>query len=194
MNLWHLLVLACTAFAVGALLARLRQPKRPPPGPRPLPGRTFESVRRGYRAHAADIWRCAPAEVSPAMENAAKRDLYAADHGATFAMRRGWIANNPGVPSLPDASILWPDVDITKPTTDLPLTAYDVWIEGFITNGEKVPAQLVEAGVLAHSWHAACTEAVRRAGWDVSYLDLHRMTYFGCRFFPNEEAARGTFG
>lgn len=102
-----LVALAGVGLILGVLAAawlhRLRRPRKPPPEPK---RRTVKNTRPGRVAHAADMWRCDPADVTEAMEKAALRDLYAANYGASRATRRRWIADNAEVPPLPATSIL----------------------------------------------------------------------------------------
>lgn len=102
MNWWIIggLVLLAVLLALG--LRRRKAADQPPVQPAAglLPRRNAQSVRRGYRAHAADLWGCDPEEVTEAMEAAAKRDLYAMAYGATMEHRQRVLAENPEVPPV----------------------------------------------------------------------------------------------
>lgn len=81
--------------------------------------------------------------------------------------------------------------DEAKPKSDL--KTYEIWAEGYHVTGESGKATL-----LASSEGTSFEDAVRRlalhngafGGW----VNLEKMTYFGCRLFDNEHAARATYG
>jgi len=79
---------------------------------------------------------------------------------------------------------------------------YQVWLEGYAATGESGTAMqlnlpnedctLWEGGV---SFRAACLNALETLKWEIDhYYDYARNTYWGCRFFDNEQDARKTFG
>ncbi len=60
---------------------------------------------------------------------------------------------------------------------------YDIWVEGFATNGNRSEAKLIASNVEASSFKDACALA--------GYPDLNIR---GCRLYDNERDARKTFG
>jgi hypothetical protein len=74
--------------------------------------------------------------------------------------------------------------DSSTPTRKL----WDVWMEGYATNGERAKAELL-GSVEADSFHEAC---VKIAGKQFpSNYDSIRNCVWGCRLFPTgEEAAK----
>lgn len=80
-----------------------RKASRPaaPLAPRPSkPRRNPESVKIGYRAHAADLFGVDPVACSEEMVEAAKRDLFAASYGAGKDVRIAMIEADPMLPAL----------------------------------------------------------------------------------------------
>ena len=69
---------------------------------------------------------------------------------------------------------------------------YTVWLEGFSATGEIGRAQFCgEYG--ANDFAQACEIWIMQNG-DFSLFNKHSLTYWGCRFFEDENKARATFG
>lgn len=66
---------------------------------------------------------------------------------------------------------------------------YTIWMEGFLTNGDKAEAHLVGTFEAA-SFEEACQKAFEG---DPLY-NQERNTYWGCGLYDNEAAARKSFG
>ena len=69
------------------------------------------------------------------------------------------------------------------------MKAYNIWMEGFAATGESAPASFVGT-VQANSFKEACQKAFEGN----SSYNPERNTYWGCRLFDNEAAARRSFG
>jgi hypothetical protein len=66
---------------------------------------------------------------------------------------------------------------------------FDVWVEGYATNGERSTAQLL-GSVLADNWKDACQIVC-----DSCDLPLDDdLKVWGCQLFENEQDARRNFG
>lgn len=70
---------------------------------------------------------------------------------------------------------------------------YQVWLEGFAATGQQQGAQFI-GEVESESFNQAIEILLKQKEWDMSYLNLHNRTYYGCRFFDNETDARKAFG
>jgi hypothetical protein len=73
---------------------------------------------------------------------------------------------------------------------------YDIWSEGFRASGDHGTAQCLGTEV-ARSFSEACWKffVLKASENDPSRCyDFERNTYWDCRLFDNEEAARATFG
>ena len=70
---------------------------------------------------------------------------------------------------------------------------YEVWDEGFATNGNQSTA--VYLGVYkAETFVNACRIAIMANDWDMNYFDEKNISYWGCKFYDNEKDARKNFG
>lgn len=75
---------------------------------------------------------------------------------------------------------------------------YDVWMEGYRATGEQIAAQYL-GSVDRPTFTEACDAImqVKRSEekWEVNkYYDRSKLTYWGCRLFETEAAARKSFG
>lgn len=72
---------------------------------------------------------------------------------------------------------------------------YQIWMEGFLCTGmEGTPEPARYLGeVEANSWQEACDIQGRSMGLGLDYNSEQR-SWWGCRFFDNEQDARKTFG
>lgn len=71
--------------------------------------------------------------------------------------------------------------------------SFEVWVEGYRATGEHARAELWGTAS-AHSFREAVAIVYAVKGADPSYLDLDRLSSWGCRFFDNEADARKSFG
>lgn len=73
------------------------------------------------------------------------------------------------------------------------MTRYDIWREGYETNGMRDGAALLgsEEGT---SFADACARLAARDCDFGKYFSADRMTFWGCRLFGNEADARKAFG
>lgn len=87
---------------------------------------------------------------------------------------------------------------------------YEIWIEGYAATGESGTAQrLLRPGELDSKWKGitfqqAVVKALNELKWTMlsemaqgcggCLYDPKRNTYWGCRFYNNEEEARKSFG
>jgi hypothetical protein len=78
---------------------------------------------------------------------------------------------------------------------------YQVWSEGYAATGNSGEAfQLNLTNGTCTMWkgdtfRAACINAMLSIGWEIDhYYDYGKNTYWGCRFFDNEQDARKSFG
>lgn len=70
---------------------------------------------------------------------------------------------------------------------------YEIWIEGYCTNGDgRVPGHLVTR-IVAESFQAACDKHYSDPRLADLYED-HGPSYWGCELFDNETSARKAYG
>jgi hypothetical protein len=70
---------------------------------------------------------------------------------------------------------------------------WEVWMEGYCVTGNRKGAEFL--GKFFGTWKEAVTKAVTQKFDQLDgYWDEDKLTYWGCRFFDNEEEARSTFG
>lgn len=73
----------------------------------------------------------------------------------------------------------------------MPLKTYEIWAEGYQTNGEHGTASLLNR-VVAANFLDACR---KKYHWDSYYSERDGIPYYwGCRLFDNEADARKAFG
>lgn len=74
------------------------------------------------------------------------------------------------------------------------MNTYEVWTEGFATNGQRQGATF--HGLFeGHNFKEAVISFYDSANEKTkSCIDIDRMTFWGCRFFDNEDDARKSFG
>lgn len=70
---------------------------------------------------------------------------------------------------------------------------FDVWSEGYSATGGSAQAFYL-GSYPAKTFNEACFKALMTKKWDMSFYDMKRNTYWGCRFFDNEADARKSFG
>jgi hypothetical protein len=71
---------------------------------------------------------------------------------------------------------------------------FDIWSEGYAATGERAGAHYhgCARGV---DFRDACVRFFRRQPErDAQYFDARRLTYWACKLFDNESAARRSFG
>lgn len=66
---------------------------------------------------------------------------------------------------------------------------YEIWSEGYITNGERAGAHF-HGRAMGDTFAEAC----RRLFKDDYNYDDEKGTHWGCRLFDNEDDARKSFG
>jgi hypothetical protein len=66
---------------------------------------------------------------------------------------------------------------------------YEIWAEGFAATGERGEAQLL-GRCYGNSFREACINQFIGN----KLFDSSRLTYWGCKLFDNENAARRSFG
>ena len=69
---------------------------------------------------------------------------------------------------------------------------WPVWMEGYQVTGNQKTAEFL--GNFFGTWKEAVTKAASKLGQAETYFNEEKLTYWGCRFFDNEEEARATFG
>jgi hypothetical protein len=67
---------------------------------------------------------------------------------------------------------------------------YDIWAEGYAVTGNSGTAQKMAGGVRATSFKNACIKHFEGS----PFFDKEKLTYWGCKLFPDEYDARKTFG
>lgn len=72
------------------------------------------------------------------------------------------------------------------------LKEYEIWMEGYRTNGDFGTAYRL-GYFTGLNFKDACKNAINLLGYDNSYYDPERNTYWGCRLYDNSEDARKTF-
>jgi hypothetical protein len=80
-------------------------------------------------------------------------------------------------------------------TTEGIVAEFSVWLEGYQVTGNKDEARLVGT-VEAPTFADACAEVMSKPPWndDPSLFNREALTYWGCRLFDNEAAAREAYG
>jgi hypothetical protein len=83
---------------------------------------------------------------------------------------------------------------ITKDDLDIndnpELKKYDIWIEGYISQGHSAKAQLVVSSVQAPSFRQACDNHHKEFGG----YNSDTLTICGFKLFDNQQDARKSFG
>lgn len=69
---------------------------------------------------------------------------------------------------------------------------YEVWSEGYSISGNSADASLMGT-IEANTFQEACEKLAEEKLW-LTDFDPARLTYWGCRLFDNEQAARESFG
>jgi hypothetical protein len=70
---------------------------------------------------------------------------------------------------------------------------WPVWMEGYCVTGNRMTAQFM--GQFFGTWAEAVEKAIKSKTDQLEgYWDADKLTYWGCRFYDNEEAARKSFG
>lgn len=72
------------------------------------------------------------------------------------------------------------------------MSTFEVWAEGYAATGESGTATFFGMAE-APSFAAACAQLFNRPPHD-AYFNAKALTYWGCRLFDNEEAARRAYG
>ncbi len=67
---------------------------------------------------------------------------------------------------------------------------FNIWAEGYAVTGQSSGAQKLASSVKAPTFAEACRKHFRND----KYFDAERLTYWGCKLFDNEAAARVTYG
>lgn len=70
------------------------------------------------------------------------------------------------------------------------LLEFEIWCEGYAATGERGQAMLM-GRTMAHSFKEACDNLLTGSG---AVYNSEHGTYWGCRLFDNETAARASFG
>lgn len=73
------------------------------------------------------------------------------------------------------------------------LKQYDIWSEGFRTNGEASGAFFIGTSFGSNFKEACDNLAIKDANFK-RYYDDNKLTYWGCKLFDNEADARVNFG
>lgn len=69
---------------------------------------------------------------------------------------------------------------------------YEIWMEGYAATGQSSQAHRV-GSYPGTDFYDACKAAARDKQW-ASYYNPQQNTYWGCRLFNDEAAARKSFG
>lgn len=73
------------------------------------------------------------------------------------------------------------------------LKQYDIWSEGFRTNGEAFSAFFIGTSLGSNFKEACDNFAIKDANFK-RYYSSDDLTYWGCKLFDNEVDARANFG
>ena len=73
------------------------------------------------------------------------------------------------------------------------LKQYDIWSEGFRTNGEASGAFFIGTSLGSNFKEACDNLAIKDANFK-RYYSSNDLTYWGCKLFDNEVDARANFG
>lgn len=78
------------------------------------------------------------------------------------------------------------------------LIMYEVWLEGYSATGQENTAQFIgtyKAENFVNACHIAAMDIAHGNLYDFyKYYSINNNTWWGCRFFDNEEDARKAFG
>lgn len=72
---------------------------------------------------------------------------------------------------------------------------FQIWTEGYSVNNQTKKATFW-GNYLGRDFKEAVTKAVEKTGneCELNHFDYNKLTFWGCRFFSNEKAARKSFG
>jgi len=70
---------------------------------------------------------------------------------------------------------------------------WEVWTEGWAATGEGGPATLLGKAI-APTFREACQIVITRKKMNDGNWDPKRLTYWGCKLYDSEKAARKSFG
>jgi len=76
------------------------------------------------------------------------------------------------------------------------MNEYDIWVEGFQATGQSGSAERLASRVRGDSFRQAVVAWVATPAGDPwrGTFNAERLTFWGCRAFDNEAAARRSFG
>lgn len=80
-----------------------------------------------------------------------------------------------------------------EPTIEPTHTKYNVWIEGFATNGQQGEAQYL-GNYTADTFKQACKKALIKKGYSMNHYNEERNSYWGCKIYDNGTDATKSFG
>lgn len=82
---------------------------------------------------------------------------------------------------------------LPSPRPPLPAGRFNIWAEGYAATGERGYATRLAAGVPGDTFADAVARWAESAG-QMRWVDLDHLTYWGCRLYDNEAAARKRYG
>lgn len=90
------------------------------------------------------------------------------------------------------------DDEVVK-NSDLPFKLWDIWMEGYAVTGNHNRAQLLANAVQAKTFREACLQyALEKIKEDPSWVNysfsIEHLSYWGCKWYPDEVSARKHFG
>jgi len=71
---------------------------------------------------------------------------------------------------------------------------WEVWVEGWAASGEQHATAQLLGMTDAGTFQEACAAMLKATGSDIRLYNPERNSYWGCRLFDNEQAARKAFG
>jgi len=73
--------------------------------------------------------------------------------------------------------------------------SYPIWMEGYNSVESRAAGKAEFLGDFkATSFADACKKACENKGWNMNHYAEKSNTYWGCRFFEDEESARKAYG
>tara|TARA_R110000765_G_scaffold294024_1_gene389313 strand:- start:480 stop:854 length:375 start_codon:yes stop_codon:yes gene_type:complete len=76
---------------------------------------------------------------------------------------------------------------------DIESNKYNVWVEGFATNGQQGTAQFL-GNYTAESFKTACKLALIEKGYSMNHYREDTNSYWGCKLYDNGTDATKSFG
>ena len=84
-------------------------------------------------------------------------------------------------------------LELAIKNTPIETHKYNVWVEGFATNGQQGQAQYL-GNYTAESFKTACKKALIEKGYSMNHYREDTNSYWGCKLYDNGTDATKSFG